>query len=292
MTPYKTCLPLALCGLLLLGACGKKAEPPGAASQAVQEPSVRIGAVPALTVTATIRQYQPVVDYLNNKLNINGQLMPQKDFLTVLEKLRDGELDAGIFGSLLCYRAITEIGALPLARPEIGGDSTYEGLVFARKDSGIKDIDGLKGKVFAYVDRNTSAGYVYPRALLKEKGYDADQFFKEAVFAGKHDAAVLMVLNRKAGGGAAKDDVYYRLAKDDPRIERELRVLHLSSARFPDRTIAVKKDFDPALAEKLKQALIAMDKNEEGRSALKAAGFDRYIPTGTEDFRQLENMLR
>jgi phosphonate transport system substrate-binding protein len=278
--------------MFLLSACNKKEEPPSAASPMVHGPSVRIGVVPALTVTETIRQYQPVVDYLNKKLNIDGQLMPQKDYLTVLEKMRDGELDAGIFGSLLCYRATKEIGALPLARPEIGGDSTYEGLVFARKDSRIKDIDGLKGKIFAYVDRNTSAGYVYPRALLKEKGYDTDKFFKEAVLAGKHDAAVLMVLNRRADGGAAKDDVYYGLAKKDPRIERELRVLHLSSAKFPDRTIAVRKDFDPALAEKLKQALIAMDKNEEGRSALKTAGFDRYITTGTEDFRQLEDMLR
>jgi phosphonate transport system substrate-binding protein len=292
VTLYKTCLFLALCGLLLLSACGRSAEAPGAASVVAPAPPVRIGVVPALTVTATIRQYQPVVDYLNKKLDIHGQLMPQKDYLTVLEKLRSGELDAGSFGSLLCYRAIKEIGALPLARPEIGGDSTYEGLVFARKDSGITDIYGLKGKVFAYVDTNTSAGYVYPRALLKEKGYDADQFFKEAVFAGKHDAAVLMVLNRKADGGAAKDDVYDRLAKEDPRIGRELRVLHLSAAGFPDRTLAVGKDFDPALAEKLKQALIGMDNNEEGRSALKKAGFDRYIATGTEDFRPLENMLR
>lgn len=292
MTPCKTCLPLILCGLFLLGACDKKEAPPAAAPTAVHGPVVRIGVVPALTVTETIRQYQPVVDYLNRRLGLDARLLPQKDYLTVLEKLRGGELDAGILGSFLCYRAIKEIGALPLVRPESHGDSTYEGLVFARQDSGIKDIDGLKGKVFAYVDRDTSAGYVYPRALLKEKGYATDQFFKEAVFAGKHDAAVLMVLNRKADGGAAKDDVYYRLAKEDPRIERELRVLHLSSAGFPDRTLAARKDFDPALAEKLKAALIGMDKNDEGRSALKAAGFDRYIATGTEDFRQLENMLR
>ncbi len=292
MTPYKIFLPFALCGLFLLGACGKEEGAQAAASPTVHRPTVRIGVVPALTVTETIRQYQPVVDYLNQKLNINGQLMPQKDYLTVLDKMRGGELDAGIFGSFLCYRAIKEIGALPLARPESGGDSTYEGLIFARKDSGIKDIDGLKGKVFAYVDPNTSAAYVYPRALLREKGYDADRFFKEAVFAGKHDAAVLMVLDRKADGGAAKDDVYFKLAKENPRIERELRVLHLSSAGFPDRTIAVSKGFDPALAEKLKAALIGMDKNEEGRSALRAAGFDRYIPSGTEDFRQLERLLQ
>jgi len=292
MTPYKAGLPLILCGLFLLGACDQKEALPAIAPSAVLGPVVRIGVVPALTVVETIRQYQPVVDYLNRHLGLDARLLPQKDYVTVIEKLRDGELDAGILGSLLGYRAIKEIGARPLARPESRGDSTYEGLVFARKDSGIKDIYGLEDKVFAYVDRDTSAGYVYPRVLLKEKGHDADKFFKEAVFAGKHDAVVLMVLNRKAAGGAAKDDIYFKLAKEDPRIERELRVLHLSSARFPDRTIAVRKDFDPALAEKLKQALLDMDKNDEGRGALKAAGFDRYITTGTADFQQLKNMLR
>lgn len=78
----------------------------------------------------------------------------------------------------------------------------------------------------------------------------------------------------------------------EPRIEREWRVLHRSAAGFPDRTLAARKDFEPALAEQLKQALIAMDKNEEGRSVLKAAGFDRSVPTGTEDFRPRENMRR
>lgn len=292
MTPCKTGLPLVLCGLLLLGACDKKEEPPAAAPVAAPAPPVRIGVVPALTVADTLRQYQPIVDYLSRRSGLDVRLLPQKDYAAVLEKMRDGEIDAGIFGSFLADRAIREIGALPLARPEIGGDSTYEGLVFARQDSGIKDIDGLDGKVFAYVDRNTSAGYVYPRALLKEKGHDPDRFFKEAIFAGKHDAAVLMVLNRKADGGAAKDDVYYRLAKEDPRIGRELRVLHRSAAGFPDRTLAVRQDFDPALAKQLKAALIGMDKNEEGRSALKAAGFERYVPTAAEDFRQLGNMLR
>ncbi len=206
--------------------------------------------------------------------------------------MRNDEIDAAIMGSFICYRAIKEIGVIPLARPEREGDSTYKGVVFVRKDSGIKDIYGLKGKVFVYVDRGTSAGYVYPRFLLKEKGYNADKFFKEEVFAGKHDAAILMVLNKQADGGSAKDDVYFKLKKENPRIKKEMEILHLSSAKFPDRTIVVRNNFDSILSEKIKEALINMDKYEEGRKALKEAGFDRYILTGTGDFRNLKRMLR
>ena len=124
MTPYKTGLFLAFCGLLLLSACEKNEELSSTAFPVVHGPPVRIGVVPALTATETIRQYQPVVDYLNRRLGLDARLLPQKDYLTVLEKMRGSELDAGILDSLLCYRAIKGIGALPLARPEIGGDST------------------------------------------------------------------------------------------------------------------------------------------------------------------------
>lgn len=291
-TQYKTSLFLIFCALFLLNACENNDNSPAVTTPVVQGPSVRIGVVPALTVIETLKQYQPVVDYLNKKLNINGQLMPQKDYAEVLEKMRRGELDAGVFGSFLCYRAIKEIGALPLARPERQGDSTYEGLVVARKDSHVNDIYDLKEKIFAYVDRNTSAGYIYPRALLKDKRLDPNSFFKDTVFAGKHDAVVLMVLNKEADGGSAKDDVYFKLAKENLRVARELDVVHLSNAKFPDRTIAARKDFDTALAQRIKVALLDMNKDEAGRRALKAAGFDRYVSTGMEDFRQLEHMLR
>ncbi len=283
---------LPLCIFLLVFLFVGKGEAQKAIGQPKDTALVRIGVVPAQTIIETINQYQPVVDYLSSKLKINAQLMPQKDYATVLEKMKNNEIDAAIMGSFICYRAIKEIGAVPLARPERDGDSTYEGIVFVRKDSGIKDIYGLKGKVFVYVDRETSAGYVYPRYLLKEKGYDADKYFKEAVFAGRHDAAILMVLDKKGDGGAAKDDAYFKLEKENRRVNQEMKVLHLSSAKFPDRTVAVRKGFDSALAGKIKDALINMDKDEEGRDALKTAGFDRYITTEIGDFKNLEKMLR
>ncbi len=277
----------------LLAASGQAQNGPRqAAPAAAERPLVRIGVVPALTVTETIQQYQPILDYLNQRLAADARLQPQKDYATVLEKMREGELEAGIVGSFIGWRAIREIGAIPLARPDRDGVSTYEGFVFVRKDSGIRDISGLRGKTFAYVDRDTSAGYVYPRRLLSQKGYDPDRFFEEARFTGKHDAAVLMVLNRMADGGAAKDDVYLRLERQNPRVRDELVVLHRSDARFPDRTLLVRKGFDPALAQEIGRALAAMHQGEAGRRALAAAGFSRYLATEAADFRALDRMLR
>jgi len=265
---------------------------PGGVADSPAKPRILLGAVPARNVIATLKEYQPIVDYLNRRLGLDIELGPQKDYLSVLQKMGDGSIDAGILGSFTCYRAIKELGARPLARPERTGVSTYEGLVFARRDSGIASLDELQGKTFIYVDPYTSAGYIFPRALLKARGTSDAAFFGRRIFAGKHDAAVLMVLDRKGDAGAAKDDIYRRLAAKNPRIARELRVLYASTARFPDRTLAVRKGFDAGLAQAIRAALLGMDQNATGRRALAAAGFDRYIATDLESFGTLEAMLQ
>ncbi|MCL4457050.1 MAG: hypothetical protein M1147_07750 [Nitrospirae bacterium] len=72
--------------LILFPGCERQEKPKKAISPQVEKQLVRIGVVPALTITETIKQYQPIVDYLNKRLNINAQLMPQKDFITVLDE--------------------------------------------------------------------------------------------------------------------------------------------------------------------------------------------------------------
>lgn len=91
----------------------------------------------------------------------------------------------------------------------VRGNSPYHwSAIIVRKDSGIKRIEQLEGKTIAWVDKNSAAGYVFPRAALISRGINPDKFFSKQVFAGKHDAAVLAVLNRSVDAAAtfANDD--------------------------------------------------------------------------------------
>ena len=253
--------------------------------------SVRVGVVPAVNVMATIEQYQPVVDYLGEHLSGGAELLPQPHYLSVLRKLEAGRLDIAVMGSYIAFRAIREDGAIPLARPVLHGDSTYEGIVFAAADAGVDRITDLNGKPFVSADRYTSAGYLYPRFLLRKAGHAPDGFFSEILFAGKHDAAILMVLAGDAPAGAAKDDVFRRLERSLPRVREELKVLHESDAAFPDRTVVARNGLDPALRDTLRRILVSMADTAAGRSALSRAGFERFIPTRQEDFGGVKRML-
>ncbi len=56
------------------------------------------------------------------------------------------------------------------------------------------------------------------------------------------------MLNRKADIGAAKNTVFQRLAKTDPRIMKELVVL-ARSPDVPENALALRNDIDPVVAK-------------------------------------------
>lgn len=258
---------------------------------AAEKNALKIGIVPSEGVKVLLERYQPLMDYLSAKTGRKFDLRPSKSYEEIVAQLKSGELDGGVFGSFTAYEAIRTISAVPVARPEKGGVSSYRGYVIVRKDSGFRKIEDLKGKSFDFVSKETSAGYVFPRTLLKEKGIDPEKFFSRTTFAGKHDIALSKVLNRESDGGAVKDTVFEKLAKSDPRVNSELTVIHKSD-KFPDSTLLFRKETPPDLIGSIRKILLGMDKDPAAKPLLSAVGADRYIPTELKDFAYMDKLKK
>lgn len=235
---------------------------------------------------ALVERYQPLADYLSTKIGRPVEFHPFSSEPEIQGKLGSGDIDASIRGSAGGARAIRDLGAVPVARPEKGGVSGYRGCIIVRKDSGVKKLEDLKGKRFDYVEKGTSAGYLYPRALLVGKKLDPDAFFGAVAFAGKHDIATMKVLNGESDGASVKDQDLEKLSRSDPRVAGEILVLQ-KSGFYPDGTLLFRKGTAAATVEAVEKALHGIEKDPEGKAALAAVGADRYIPTGKKDFAEL-----
>ena len=235
---------------------------------------------------AMVERYQPLMDYLSAKIGRPVEFHPFASTPEILGKLGSGDIDAVILGSSGAARVIRNLGAVPAARPEKGGVSGYHGCIIVRKDSKMTKIEELKGKRFDYVEKGTSAGYIYPRALLVGKKLDPDAFFGSATFAGKHDVAVMKVLNGESDGASVKDQDLERLSRSDPRVREEILVLQ-KSGLFPDGTLLFRKGTDAETAKSVENALLGIGKDQGGKAALASVGAERYVPTGKKDFAEL-----
>ena len=235
---------------------------------------------------ALIERYQPLMEYLSAKIGRPAELHVFASTPEILRKLGSGDIDAVILGSSGGARAIRDLGAVPVARPEKDGVSGYRGCIIVRKNGGLKKIEDLKGKRFDYVEKGTSAGYIYPRALLGGKKLDPDAFFGAATFAGKHDIAVMKVLNGESDGASVKEQDLETLSRADSRVAAEIVVLQ-KSGLYPDGTLLFRKGTAAATVKAIEKTLLGIDKDPEGKAALASVGADRYIPTGKKDFAEL-----
>lgn len=245
-----------------------------------------LGLIPEQDLFSQKKRYEPLADYLSAKAGVAIELKILSRYGNIIENFVVNELDGAFFGSFTGALAIRKLGIQPIARPEWeDGTSTYYGIIFVRKDSGINTVEDMKGKRFAWVDKSTTAGWLFPLHYFKDANI-ADPhttFLKECYFTGTHEDAILDVLDGKADIGAAKDTVFYRLAKKDKRVIEELQIL-AESPKVPANSLGLAPHVDKALKDRLTRALLEMADDSQGRDVLAKFGARRFITTTKSDY--------
>lgn len=280
---------VSLCAFLILG-CNREGDE--VVKPKPQRPTLLIGLVPEQNMFKQIERYDPLARYLSARIGADIKLTVFPRYDQVLSSFISQKVDAAFFGSLTYVLAHERLGAQVLARPvSLDGASSYYGMIFVRKDSGIRSIREMKGKRFVFVDRVTISGYLLPLAFFKKSGVDYREYFKESYFAGTHEDAIVDVLDHKADIGAAKSTVFARLAEKDARIRNELLII-TRSPLVPETCLAVRRDLDVSLKNKLKTTLLTMHEDAEGERVLRNFGALRFMATSQSDYRPVYEYMR
>jgi len=288
MARYRTTIPvLIVTAALFIGACDRTQQFPEPKKTWGQQELV-IGLIPEQNVFRQREHYNVLKKYLYDRLGITVNFTNLSRYGNIVERFATENMDGGFFDSFTYALAHNQLGVEALARPvNLDGTSTASGYIFVRKDSGIRTIAEMKGKRFAFVERATTAGYLFPLAYLRENGItDPRAYLGETFFAGSPEAAIQAVLDKEADVGAAKNTTYDLLAAENPRIEKELDVL-TSSSVLPLNCFAVRRDLDPELKNALRKALLDMDKDTEGIETLRRFGARGFIETNNGDYEYL-----
>lgn len=257
------------------------------------EEALLLGLVPEVNIFEQRKRYLPLMNYISGKIDIPVRMKIFKSYFKVIESLKGGETDMAFVGSLDYVIAHLVAGAEVLARPEwIDGASTYSGLIFARKGSDLTSNPSTwKGKTMALVHEFTTAGDLFQRYYMAERGFlKPEKLLDEIDYLGSHDAAVMMVLKGEADIGGAKDIVFKRLAREN-RDLRENIVILAESDRVPSNGLLVSKSIDEKTKERLKVALLDMDKDAAGKSVLAGFRAKRFLDTENEDYRAIYRMM-
>jgi len=281
------------CCSISLGGCNRQEQPPSPQQAVTIQQIFRIGLIPEHNLFDQKKRYEPLLDYLAKRLGVAFEIVILPRYGNIIDNFNELKLDGAFLGSFTGAMTIMKLGVVPIARPQYeGGASTYFGIVFVKKGSGIRTAKSMRGKRMVFVDRATTAGYLLPLAYFKELGItDYTKWFSECYFSGTHEDAILDVLNNLADVGAAKNTVFYRLAAADKRILAELDILS-TSPKVPSNGLMLKKDFPPELKKKLRETLLSTKQTSEWQNILKKLKIEKFINTSVDDYQPVLNYAK
>src|SRR5437870_5798718 len=210
---------------------------------------LKFGFTPVLSEPEMRTEFEPLMTYLSESIGQKVTLYIAKDYGDLRTQMENGSVDIGSFSPFAYVDAAKGGKIRIIAQSIIEGSATYRGIIIARKDSGLKSIADLKGKRFAFVDPKSASGYVYPRAMLIEKGINPETFFKETIFAGSHDKVIAAVLEGQVDAGAIYDGALGVAQRSGVSVADLVTLA--SSDPIPHDAIAVRIGMNEKLAQRI-----------------------------------------
>lgn len=244
-------------------------------SVAAEEKLLVFGRVQDNPVRA-IRDRQEFVDYVAKKLAplgfMGGRVLVLEKVGQLAQAVREGKVDF-FHDSVAPTVVVSRLsGSIPILRQWKYNEAEYYSVILVKKDSGIDDLSGLKGKVIAFDEPHSTSAHILPRMVLLEKKLkivrvvEPRQVELDAVgyIHSSDDNAPNLLVTGKVDAAATSHREFENLR---PEIQSGIKIIARSMS-VPRQLISVRKDLDPKVAIALKELLLSMDKNREGQGVL------------------------
>lgn len=265
-----------------------------AGAGAAETPKQLVMAVtPSNIPTELFKASEAFAAELGKKLGVTIKVYMPTDYLGVVEALRNKTADLAFVHPAGYVFANWEAKAQIVAVDVWHGKTSYTSRIFVRKDSGFKALEDLRGKTIAFIDPGSTSGYVYPMVMLIKKGLVKDRnpktFFKEAMFTGTHEAALLALLNGSVDAVASFDLAPVQYLKGKERVEKLTYIAETEP--IPEAGVIVREGLDPALVKKLYDALMAFNAPEYRPILKDFYGIDGFAPGKDSDYNPVREAI-
>jgi phosphonate transport system substrate-binding protein len=246
-----------------------------------------LGVHPFLPSTELVQKFGPVADYLSRELGRPVHLEISRDYGAHIESVAAGAYDIAYMGPVSYVRLVEKHGEVPLlVKLEVDGDPFFQGAIFVREDSPIRELGDLAGKHFAFVSPSSTMGFIVPHHVMKQAGVGIDRLAGYS-FLKNHDNVALAVLIGEFDAGAVKEETFQKFA---PKGARAL----VMTPPIPEHLFVTSSRQTPDTVEALRAALLGIVRKPEGLRALRSIkdSGTNLVPVDDRDYDLLRKILK
>ncbi|MEA3373823.1 MAG: sensor histidine kinase [Campylobacterota bacterium] len=249
--------------------------------------TVRVGVLAKRGSAITVEKWSATAEYLSREVDgYRFEIVPL-GFEALYESVERNEIDfvltnTAYYVELEYLYGVSRIATLKNISSQGDVLTSFGGVIFTKKDSGIKTLDDLKGKRFGAVNISSFGGWIMAEKELHNKGIDIDDF-SEFRFFGSHDSVVLAVKEGEIDAGTVRTDTIERMANEGIIDSKVCNVLapkqyagfpfKVSTALYPEWPFAKLPLTPDELADKVLIALLQMPSDSKAAESAHVAGW-------------------
>lgn len=276
-------------GLSALGACDRASrgyEPRFEPSGSPTKSELTFGVYPVLNPQGLDAAYQPLIGYLNQKLDgPQLHLVASRNYAQFGERLRRGEFDIALANPLQTLEAARH-GFSVFAKA--ADDCQFRGLIVVRKDAGLDDLRKLRSKVISYPAPTALAGALMPQHFLQTHGVPVDQTVTR--YVGSHEAALLSVVLGTADAAATWPPSWEAFSRAYPHYAVQM-VVGWQTQSLVNNSMVARESVPAEVVQKLEAALVGLSWVIEGRHLLPLIGASGFMSANITAYHPVRAFL-
>jgi len=239
-------------------------------------PSLDIAVAGMISPKETLVSYRDMLDYISAKMDLPLNLVQRDTYSEINNLVRQEDVEM----AFVCTGAYTEgkrnFGMELLVVPQMYGETSYYSYIIVPADSSAMTFEDLRGKKFAFTDPLSNSGKLAPTYMLARMSEIPESFFSSYIFTYSHDRSIEAVSEKVVDGAAVDSLIWNYFSTKDPELTSKTRII-VKSPPYGMPPVVVPPGLDPDLKEKLKNVLLHMHEDEEGRGILAEIRIDRFV---------------
>ena len=249
---------------------------------------LRVSAIPDENPSELLRIYAPFAEYLSRELRMKVQFTPVVDYAATVEGLAAKKLDMVWYGGFTSVQAVRRTNGTARRLVLRQEDAEFKSVFVARPGSGIKGLEDLRGKTFAFGSVSSTSGHLMPRYFLLQARITPEKDLKQVAFSGAHDATALWVESGKVDAGALNFLVWDKLVQQQ-KVDLSKVAVFYTTPPYVDYVWTARGELDQGLLDRITAAFLKLDyRNPEHKKLLDLHRTKKYIKAKDTDWKGTE----
>jgi len=231
--------------------------------------------------------FSPLMDYLSK--NIEGasfKLEASRNYAAYDKKLYAQKFDFALPNP---FQTVNSIEKGYKIFGKMSDDHNFRGIILIRKDSGIKKIEDLKGKIVSYPAPTALAATMMPQYYIQTHGVDVMTEIDNR-YVGSQESSIMNVFLKHSSAAATWPLPWIALSRERPDIAESL-IVKWKTEPLPNNGLVVKPDVSEDIVRQVAELLFNLHSKTEGKAMLNKMELSAFESANNETYLSVTEFL-